>query len=111
MTKVAIPPVAVPTMVVVEASAVAFPIPFKKHLPIVARSDPARAGVGRPGPVTIMPSVAVPGRVPVTIHPEEVRSRSPWPDANYTGPRRRADSDSDRYLTERHSYRQQHGCE
>src|SRR2546427_7329128 len=91
--------IAIPMMVVVAPAALALPIPFKEALSVMARRDPAGARVGRAGPVSVMPLVVVSHGIPVALHPEKFRTRTPWHNHDPLR-RRRADSDPDRNLTE-----------
>jgi hypothetical protein len=93
---VAIP---VPAMIMVDTPVPAFPIAGKKALAIVMRADPMGAFIWRARPISFVPSVVAPDRVPVTIYPEEIRTGSGRAHRNDAWWGRRADSDSDGYLT------------
>jgi hypothetical protein len=68
--------VVIPVVVVLEPAAVSVPIAGKESLAIMMRRYPASAQVGRPGPITGMPLVVSSGRIPIALHPYEIRSRA-----------------------------------
>lgn len=90
----------IPAMIVVEPAVITIPVTVEEALSIVTRTHPARAGIGRPGPVAVMPSVVWPGRIPVTIDPDVVGPGTRGQDANDARRRRRSNPDPDRYLSE-----------
>lgn len=57
--KIAVAPVAIPAMIVVETAAIAVPVTFEKLPSLVTGTYPARAAVRRPGPVSVMPPVTI----------------------------------------------------
>jgi hypothetical protein len=93
--------VAVPVMVVFPPAVIAIPVPFKESLSVVAGTNPTCAGIGRTSPVTLMPLVVVPHRIPVSFHPDEFRAWSWWKHPNNSRRRWRSDHDSNRHLAER----------
>src|SRR5689334_16630271 len=100
MPEVAVPPIAVPSMIVVEPAAVAIPITFEELSSLIARTYPMRSAVGRTGPISVMPPVPSSNRIPVTVYPEVIRpggSRTHPDDARR---RRRANPYADRHLRE-----------
>jgi len=93
-------PVVVPTVIVFESSTIAIPIPTIEALSFVSRAYPARTSIGRSSPVSIVPTIAVAGCIPVAVYPIEIGSRSRWPVPNDTRRRWRANSDSNGNLAE-----------
>ena len=87
--------VVIPAMVVLEATAIPFPITAKKTFSIMMGPDPARARVRRTCPVSVMPPIAVAGYKPVAIHPDKIGAGARREDAYNARRRWRADSDSD----------------
>src|SRR5579863_1266499 len=65
---------AVPSVIVFYAAVIAIPVTCVKAFAVVARANPAGAGVWRPRPVAFMPSIAAADGIPVTADPDEVRS-------------------------------------
>jgi len=92
--------VAVPSVIVRTAAALAFPVAFIKPLSVMARNDPDGAPVGWTRPVAVMPLVMMPNRIPIARNPDEPRPRSYGPDPNDPGGRRRANLNSDGNLAE-----------
>lgn len=90
----------VPAMVVFEAAAVAVPVAGEEALAVVTRGDPTGAGVGRPGPITVMPSPTMADGVPIAVHPDKIGSGRDWPDAEHTRRRWRSDLNSNGNLAE-----------
>jgi len=85
----------IPPVIMLYAAVTSVPITAIEAFAVMARSDPARALVGWPGPVTFMPPITAAGGIPVTANPDEVRTGllgnyrdHPWrgwrknPDAN-----------------------------
>jgi hypothetical protein len=66
---VALAAFAIPAVIMVEAAAVAFPVSIDKILTIVPWANPACAVIRGPCPISIMPSIVVADRVPVTFNP------------------------------------------
>lgn len=102
--------IVIPIVMVLKSATVAFPIAFVKLAAIVARANPASSLVGWSRPVTGMPTIAPACRIPISVHPKEVRAW-PWGAlANDPGRRRRTDSNSERNLgvARRHESKQQH---
>lgn len=85
--------ISVPPVIVLEPAAVPFPISREKLLPIVMRTDPSSARIGRPGPVSFMPAIVASHRIPVAFDPYKFRSRA-W-GQRVINPGRRWRSDSD----------------
>jgi hypothetical protein len=87
----------VPAVVVLEAAAVSVPIAREVLLAVVVWRDPVRARVRRAGPVAGVPLVVLAVRVPIALHPDEVRPRARR-HLNNPGRRGRANSDPERNL-------------
>ena len=89
--------VAIPMMVVLEAAVGAVPVAAVEATAFMARADPMRAGIRRTSPVTAMPDVIAVGGVPISLNPNELRTRTDR-DNIMSGRRRRANLNSDRDL-------------
>jgi len=70
-TKIAVM-IAVPVMVVLAPSAIAFPVPGKEAPAVVVWNNPTRAGIWRTSPVSGMPLVVVSHGIPISFHPYEL---------------------------------------
>jgi len=66
--------IVIPVVIVLYASVAALPITVVIVLPIMMRLDPGRSTIRRASPVPVVPSVSVPFRVPVPLHPEVTRA-------------------------------------
>jgi hypothetical protein len=89
-------PIAVPTMIVLEAAVVGVPIPRKELSSLITRPDPGGAGIRWASPISVVPLVVVSDRVPITVHPEVIRSGGTRPAMNDARRRRGPNSHSDR---------------
>jgi hypothetical protein len=78
MPEIAIP-IAVPSMIVIEPTAVAFPIAFEKLSSLIAGAYPSGAAIGGASPISVMPPVPPSNWIPIAVYPEIVRSRSSRP--------------------------------
>ena len=105
--KIAIP-AAVPTVVMVSPAAVSFPITGVKLATLIARSNPARAAIRRPGPIAVVPAIAPSIGVPVAIDPHVVRAGRSRPSVYHPGWRRGTDSDAYGKLSETRPSCQEH---
>jgi hypothetical protein len=92
-------PIVIPMVIVVVTALVSVPIAHKILFSIMARRDPARSRVRRSCPIAIMPSVDSAFRIPIAADPDELGAGLAWQNANDTGSRWRADSDSDGNLS------------
>jgi hypothetical protein len=90
---------AIPVMVVVNPTMVSVPVANVILAALVARSDPRSAGVGRPSPIALMPSVAAAVRIPIPVHPVVIGARSHRPHSNHPGTRWLTNPDSHGYLS------------
>jgi hypothetical protein len=95
-------PVAVPVVIVGSPSAISFPVAFEKTVAVVMGSNPMRAGVRCPRPISVMPFVVVSHRIPVAFDPQEIGSWVRRQNAHLAGRRWRSDSDSYRNLSAQH---------
>lgn len=86
---------AVPSVIVFYAAVVAIPVTCVKAFAVVARANPAGAGVWRPRPVAFMPSITAANGIPVTADPDEVRSGLIGKHCDHSWGRWRADLDAD----------------
>jgi hypothetical protein len=98
---------AVPAMVVPDLAAIAFPVSFIESLSIVARRHPMRTGIGRTGPVSLVPLIVVTHRIPVAPNPGIPGAGASGLHSLYACRWRGADSHSDRKLSESTSRSQQ----
>src|SRR5262245_16259937 len=85
-------------MVMVETSAWAIPITAVVAAAFVARSNPARSGVGRTAPVAFVPAVVARNGIPIATDPSVIGSGLRGHDNDGAGRRRRTDLDADGYL-------------
>ena len=108
---VVLPPIAVmvaiPAMVVLAPTSLTLPISPIEALSIVARPYPPSTRIDRAGPISGMPPVVAPDGIPVTVNPDEVRTR-PRRNGNNPRRRRRTNSDSNRNLAEKNSASEKH---
>src|SRR5215468_1250621 len=100
-------PAAIPMMIVAQPPAIAFPITFVIAPAIVARHYPHGIGVRRPRPVPVVPLPMMAHRIPITFQPNKTRSGGNRPDMYDARRRRRADLDTNGYLGEEHSSKQE----
>jgi hypothetical protein len=87
--------VAIPVMVVLHAAALAVPVSDEVAPPVVAGSNPSRGRVGHARPITVMPFVVIPDRVPVAIDPNAIGTGTDRTDAQHAGRWWRPYCDSD----------------
>jgi hypothetical protein len=88
----------VPVVIVLETSVFAVPIAGVVAAAIMTWANPMSATVWRPGPVSAVPAVTMAVRVPVAVHPEELRSGLLGAYANDAWWRWGADFDANGYL-------------
>ena len=98
---------AVPTMVVVDSAAIAFPVACEVALSVMMRLHPACTRVHRTGPVSVMPSIVVAVRIPVASYPQIISAGAWGMNSQYAYRWRRPDSHSEGNLCEHGSHRQQ----
>jgi len=89
----------VPPMVVLNAAAVTIPVAVIITLSIVTRRYPVVSAVGRPAPISLMPSVMTIDGVPISIDPNIIGTRSYGPNSNHARWRWWADPDSKIYFS------------
>jgi hypothetical protein len=89
-----------PGVIVVHATVFSIPEALKESLSVVTGCHPASPGIWRPRPETFVPTVVPARRVPVTLHPHEIRTGTRGPEGNDAGSGRRTNSDSDGDLGE-----------
>ena len=89
---------AIRAMVVIEPAPVSVPVAQVKLPAVISRPDPPGAPVRRACPVSVVPTIVVAGGIPITIDPEELRSRSTRQRAHHARRWGRADSEAERYL-------------
>jgi hypothetical protein len=91
--------VPVPMVIVLIPAAIPIPIPYKILPTLMAWPNPPSARIWRPSPVTLMPFIVSPRRIPIALDPDEFRTRARWKNPNHPGRRRRPDIDSDGNLS------------
>ena len=99
---------AVAVVIVVYPAMIAIPITRIELLAIMVGFHPVRALICGTRPIAIMPPVMSAHRVIITADPHIAGTRTPWLNVNYARPRRRANSNSYRNLSEESSPGQQH---
>lgn len=98
--------IAVPMMIVFAAAALAIPIASEELRPIVVGGDPSGPSIWRPRPITVMPAVVSPDRIPIAVHPKIFGTGSRRKNPNHARWWRRTDCDSDGYLSENRHHRE-----
>jgi len=68
--------VAIPVVVMFNPAPTSFPETSKIPLPFIVRHYPASPRIRWTSPVTVMPLVMLPHRIPITLYPKELRG---WP--------------------------------
>jgi hypothetical protein len=71
--------IAIPVMVMFYPAVATFPIPGVKTLAVMARRYPMCAFIGRPSPVSFVPSIVTSIGEPITVDPEKIRPGHGWP--------------------------------
>jgi len=87
--------IAVPMMIVTHPAAFTLPVTLEEAFAIMMRYHPDCAGIGRACPVTLMPLVMVPDRMPVANNPHKIRAGARRLNPYDTRRRRSADADTD----------------
>jgi hypothetical protein len=87
-------PVVVRVVIVLNTAAITFPVTGIVSLAIVVWANPASPFVGRSSPVAFMPLIMISHRIPITLHPHELRSWPFWHNHNHPGWRWRGNRDS-----------------
>lgn len=90
--------IAIPAVIVFNTAAVSLPVAGVISFAIVARRNPTRSLVRWPGPVSFVPFVVPADRIPVTRHPDVLRSWAWGNHGNHPRWRRCPSHDSDRNL-------------
>jgi hypothetical protein len=91
--------VPVPAVVVFKPATISVPVARIILLSIVVRFNPSSTFIRRPRPVAFMPLIVVADRIPVTAYPRVLRAGASGRNANHTGARRGANSDTERNLS------------
>ena len=94
MVPVTLASITVPLVFMMDTAVVAFPVALEPLASFVPRSDPMRSHVWRASPVSLVPDVAVVHRIPITVHPDIVRTWRDGSHPNHSWRRRRADLDT-----------------
>jgi hypothetical protein len=97
--------IAIPTMIVFEASARSFPVAVVISTAFMARCYPPGSLIGRATPISVMPSILMSDRIPVTVYPVITGTWGYGSDANHA--RRRWRTNSYRNLADHASCGQQ----
>jgi uncharacterized protein (DUF58 family) len=84
----------VPAMVVFHAAAFTIPITVVVTLSIVTWRHPAISAIDRTRPISLMPSIVTLDGIPITVHPNIIRTRGHRANSHHTRRRRRTDPDS-----------------
>src|SRR4051794_17076814 len=85
----------VPVVVVVASTVIAVPIPREVAPAFVVRSHPRSRRIRRPRPVSRVPLIMIPFRIPVAAHPDELGAGPRRQNPHLTVRRRRTDLDAD----------------
>jgi hypothetical protein len=85
---------AVPAVIVRDRAAIAIPVACKVLLAIMTGLNPARAGESGTSPISVVPLIMIPYRVPVAADPEITRSGTSWLNPHDSWAGRRPDSHS-----------------
>lgn len=86
--------VVIPMVVVLKAATVAVPVAVIIPAAFVPGANPARATIGRQGPIAAVPAIVMSVRIPIAINPDVVRPRTHRYDIVTRG-RGRSDFDAD----------------
>jgi len=86
--KVAASVVAIPMVIMLAATTIAFPISRKKVLAIMMRCHPTSTSIRRTGPIAFVPLVAMADWIPIPLYPKESRARTGRHGVNPRGRRR-----------------------
>ena len=95
---IAILAIAVPTMIVLEAASVSFPVATIKLLTLITGHNPARAAVRGARPIPVVPAIPASVSKPVPVYPDIVRAGTYGLNANHPRGWRRPNSHSERDL-------------
>jgi hypothetical protein len=99
--------IVVPVMVVWTVAPRSAPVSFEEPIALIAGPYPTRAFIGWTRPVAIVPLIATPHGIPITIHPKKARAGCGRPNPDNPWWRRRPDSDSNRKIRSKNRA----GCE
>jgi hypothetical protein len=91
--------VMVPFVTMLDAAVRTFPVAVIEPLPIVPRTDPASAFIGRAAPVAFMPAIMSACGIPIAADPDEFRSGLLWNHGDDTRFGWSADADANRDLS------------
>jgi hypothetical protein len=95
--------VTIAVVVMTDLAMIAIPVTGEVLLPVMVRLHPMCACIGRTRPVSLMPFIMAPYRIPVATHPYVAFARASRLNMNDANRRRRPDSDSRRKLREQSS--------
>jgi hypothetical protein len=96
----------VPAVIVLEATAIAFPVPGEVLAAFVSGTDPPGSRIRRARPISFVPAVMVAHWIPIAVHPGKTRPGGGRPNRYYTRRWRRTNANSYGNLAE-HSARGQ----
>src|SRR5579863_6166772 len=98
VTAIVAVPVMIPAMVVRHPAAISLPVAFEEPLAIVMGCNPSCAGVGRPRPISRMPSVMASHWIPVALDPDKTGTGRCRHNRDRSRRRRRTDPHSNRQV-------------
>jgi len=75
--------VVVPVVIVFNTAAISFPVTRIEPFTVVVRHDPASSLVGWSSPIASVPPVMPSYGIPITLHPQELRTRPFWQNPNH----------------------------
>ena len=92
-------------MVVLAAAVLAVPIALKESLSVMMGRHPMCSRIGRPAPISVVPSISVSNRIPVAIDPRITGAGTGGNNSYDPRRRRRSNPHSDRNLGKNRSER------
>lgn len=88
----------IPMVVVLDPPVASIPIPAKILFSIMVGRNPTRLFVRRSSPISWVPPIVMSDRIPIAVHPNELRRWSSGHHRDHARRRRSPDPDSDRDL-------------
>ena len=90
--------VVVPVVIVFNTAAISLPVTRIEPFTVVVRRHPASSLVGWSSPIASVPPVMPSYGIPITLHPQELRTWPFWQNPNHPSRRWWSDRYSNRYL-------------
>jgi hypothetical protein len=87
--------VMVPVMIMFNTASIAIPVAYKEMLPVMTRWYPVRSFIRRLGPIPFMPLIVPSHWIPITFHPDKVRTWTRRLNVDHPRWWRRTNRDSD----------------